>query len=68
MSDYRIPANFKKVVVNFYTDARFYGIAFYDKNGNEMFKKGNFDHTKVETNLGDDERLLGIASRNEHYA
>ncbi len=40
MSDYRIPVNFKKVVVGFYANStpEFYGIAFYDKNGNEMFK------------------------------
>jgi hypothetical protein len=38
MSDYGIPANFKKVVVGFTSSSLFYGIEFYDKNGNEMFK------------------------------
>lgn len=69
MSDYRIPANFKKVVVSFSSSPQFYGIAFYDKNGNEMFKQSNFDnYAKIETILGDDERLVGIASRNPSCA
>lgn len=65
MSDYRIPANFKRVVVGFYSNStpEFCGIAFYDKNGNEMFKRGNLDNYKVETTLDDDERLVGIALR-----
>ena len=37
-SEYKIPANFKRVVVGFDSSPRFYGIAFYDKNGNEIFK------------------------------
>ncbi len=38
MSDYRIPVNFKKVVVGFNPIDLFCGIAFYDKNGNEVLK------------------------------
>ena len=68
-ADYKIPDNFKRVVVglNSKTDTRFYGIAFYDKQGKELLSLGNFKNP-VETILDDDERIVGIASRNEEHA
>jgi len=68
-TDYKIPDNFKRVVVGFYsdTDTRFKGIAFYDKQGTQLLSLGSIKN-KVETILDDDERIVGIASRNEAYA
>ena len=68
-ADYKIPENFQKVVVGFYsnTDTSFYGIAFYDKQGKELLARGDISNP-VETILDDDERIVGIASRNEAYA
>jgi len=49
------------------TDTRFKGIAFYDKQGTQLLSLGSIKN-KVETILDDDERIVGIASRNEAYA
>jgi len=68
-TDYKIPDNFKRVVVGFSSDAdtKFKGIAFYDKWGTKLLSLGSIKN-KVETILDDDERIVGIASRNEAYA
>ena len=67
--DYKIPNNFKRVVVSFYsdTDTRFYGIEFYDKQETKLLSVGTIINP-VETILDDDERIVGIASRNEKDA
>ncbi len=65
-SEYKIPNNFKRVVANFISDSdtRFIGIEFSDKHGNKLLSVGTIRNS-VETFLDDDERLVGIASRNE---
>jgi hypothetical protein len=45
----------------------FYGIAFYDKQGNKLLSLGSI-YNPVETILDDDERIVGIASLNEQNA
>jgi len=58
------------VVVGFIsnnTDTKLSGIAFYDKQGAKLLSIGNF-YNQVETILDDDERIVGIASRNQAYA
>jgi len=58
------------VVVGFIsnnTDTRLNGIAFYDKHGAKLLSIGSF-YNQVETILDDDERIVGIASRNQAYA
>jgi len=69
-TDHRIPDNFKRVVVNFISDSdtRFCGITFYDKQGKELLSLGYIKHNPVETIVEDDERIVGIASRNEKDA
>ena len=69
VKEFKIPDNFKKVVVGFITDTgtRFCGIAFYDRQGNQLLTLGYLDHP-VETILDKDERIVGIASRNEGFA
>jgi len=49
------------------TDLCFCGIAFYDKQGKELLALGSI-RNPVETILDDDERIVGIASRNTSYA
>ena len=68
-TDYKIPGNFKKVVVGFFTHGftRFNGITFYDEQGTTLLSLGAIQNP-VETILDDDERIVGIASRNEFYA
>ena len=68
-ADYKIPENFKKVVVGFLsdTDPSFYGIAFYDKQGKELLSLGTI-RNPVGTIIDDDERIVGIASLNKAYA
>ncbi len=65
-TDYKLPENFKRVVVGFKsaTDTRFNGIEFYDKQGNKLLSVGTILN-QVDTILDDDERIVGIASRNE---
>ena len=67
--DYKIPENFKKVVVSFVsdTDTRLNGIEFLDRNGTKLLSVGTIKNP-VETILDYDERLVGIASRNESDA
>jgi hypothetical protein len=36
MSDYRIPVNFKKVVIGSSSDNRLRGVEFYDKQGTKL--------------------------------
>ncbi len=69
LTDYKIPDNLKRVVVCFDSNAdnRFYGIEFYDKQGNKLLSLGTIINP-VETILDDDESLVGIASRNENTA
>ena len=64
-----VPDIFKKVIVGFSsnTDTRFDGIAFYDKQGKELLSLGAIKNP-VETILDDDERIVGIASRNDKNA
>ncbi len=67
--DYKIPDNFKRVVVGFdsFTYPCFLGIEFSDKQGTKLLSKGTIMNP-IETILDDDERIVGIASRNEDYA
>ena len=64
--EHRVPDNFKKVVVGFLTISctTFRGIAFYDEQGTTLLSLGAIQNP-VETILDDDERIVGIASRNE---
>ena len=55
------------MIVGFKSDTKFKGIAFYDKQGTQLLSLGSIKN-KVETILDDDERIVGIASRNEAYA
>ena len=70
--EYKIPENFKRVIVGFHSDRHpcFNGIAFYDKQGSKLLSLGTIGNP-VEIILDDDERIVGIASRNEvdamHY-
>jgi hypothetical protein len=53
------------------TDPFFCGISFYDKQGTKLLSVGTIQNP-LETILEDDERIVGIASRNhrdaQHYA
>lgn len=49
------------------TDSRFFGVEFYCKQGNKLLSVG-YIRNYIETMLDDDERIVGIASRNEEYA
>lgn len=64
--DYKIPDDFKRVVVGFLTDSNpcFSGLEFYDSQGVQLLSVGSIKN-KVETILDDDERIVGIASRIE---
>ena len=66
---HRVPDIFKKVIVGFLsdTDPCFCGLAFYDKQGKQLLSLGKIKNP-VETILDDDERIVGIVSRNEDYA
>ncbi len=68
-TDSQMPDNLKRVVVCFYSDDHpcFQGIAFYDKQGTELLSVGQIENP-VETILDDDERIVGIASRNDDDA
>ena len=57
------------MVVGFgsHTGTKFNGIAFYDKQGKELLSLGKIINP-VETILYDDERIVGMASRNQEYA
>ncbi len=56
------------MVVGFaYGDRNLKGIEFYDKWGTKLLSLGSIDNT-VETILDDDERIVGIVSRNENKA
>ena len=57
------------MVVGFFSDAdtRFNGIAFYNRQGIKLLSAGSIKNP-VETILDDDERIVGIASRNEANA
>jgi hypothetical protein len=65
--EYKIHDNFKKVVVGSDTYSCFCGIAFYNKQGKELLSIGKI-RNPVETILDDDERIVGIVSRNEEIA
>jgi hypothetical protein len=65
----QIPEKFKRVVVGIYSDLNpsFVGVEFYDSQGRALLSFGMMDNP-VETILDDDERIVGIASRNESGA
>ena len=49
------------------TDTRFCGVEFYDRQRTKLQSVGMIKNP-VETVLEDDERIVGIASRNERDA
>ncbi len=49
------------------TDTRFCGVEFYDRQRTKLLSVGTIKNP-VETILDDDERIVGIASRNESHA
>jgi len=49
------------------TDTRLSAIAFYDKQGTVLLSLGMI-RNPVETIIDDDERIVGIASRNQAFA
>jgi hypothetical protein len=67
--DHQIPDNIKKVVVGYFSDFNpsFVGVEFYDSQGTKLLTFGMIINP-VETILDDDERIVGIASRNESGA
>jgi hypothetical protein len=69
-TEYKIPLNLKRVVTYFISneDTRFIGFEFYGEQGKKLLSEGFVKDSSVETILDDDERIVGIKSRNQYQA
>lgn len=67
-TEHKIPLNLKRVVTYFISneDTRFIGFEFYGEQGEKLFSEGLVKKSYVETILDDDERIVGIKSRNQY--